>query len=40
MTFTFDVVESWKSCIPEVVHEDGTARAQIVTRDTIRAIIS
>ncbi|HAJ93189.1 MAG TPA: carbamoyltransferase [Gammaproteobacteria bacterium] len=33
MTFTFDVAESWKSRIPEVVHEDGTARAQIVTRD-------
>lgn len=34
MTFTFDVAESWRSRIPEVVHEDGTARAQIVTRDT------
>jgi carbamoyltransferase len=34
MTFTFDVAESWKSRIPEVVHEDGTARAQIVTRDS------
>ena len=34
MTFTFDVNESWKSRIPEVVHEDGTARAQIVTMDT------
>jgi carbamoyltransferase len=34
MTFTFDVAESWKSRIPEVVHEDGTARAQIVTEDT------
>ncbi|GMR21472.1 MAG: carbamoyltransferase [Gammaproteobacteria bacterium] len=34
MTFTFDVAEEWKSRIPEVVHEDGTARAQIVTRDT------
>ena len=33
MTFTFDVAESWKPRIPEVVHEDGTARAQIVTRD-------
>jgi carbamoyltransferase len=31
MTFTFDVAESWKSRIPEVVHEDGTARPQIVT---------
>ena len=34
MTFTFDVAEPWKSRIPEVVHEDGTARAQIVSRDT------
>lgn len=34
MTFTFNVAESWKSRIPEVVHEDGTARAQIVTRAT------
>lgn len=34
MTFTFDVAESWKTRIPEVVHEDGTARAQIVSRDT------
>ena len=34
MTFTFDVAEHWKSRIPEVVHEDGTARAQIVTQAT------
>lgn len=34
MTFTFDVADSWKSRIPEVVHEDGTARAQIVSKDT------
>jgi carbamoyltransferase len=34
MTFTFDVAESWKTRIPEVVHEDGTARAQIVTKET------
>ena len=34
MTFTFDVAESWKARIPEVVHEDGTARAQVVTRAT------
>ena len=31
MTFTFDVAEHWKARIPEVVHEDGTARPQIVT---------
>ena len=34
MTFTFDVAERWKSRIPEVVHEDGTARAQIVNKAT------
>ena len=34
MTFTFDVNPAWNSRIPEVVHEDGTARAQIVTRET------
>lgn len=34
MTFTFDVAEHWKSRIPEVVHEDGTARAQVVTKAT------
>lgn len=33
MTITFDVNEAWKSRIPEVVHEDGTARVQIVSRD-------
>ncbi|MEE8243891.1 MAG: carbamoyltransferase C-terminal domain-containing protein [Pseudomonadales bacterium] len=30
MTITFDVAEDWKDRIPEVVHEDGTARVQIV----------
>ena len=34
MTFTFDVNPAWNDRIPEVVHEDGTARAQVVTRDT------
>ena len=34
MTFTFDVAEHWKARIPEVVHEDGTARAQVVTHAT------
>jgi carbamoyltransferase len=33
MTITFDVAEAWKSRIPEVVHEDGTARVQIVERE-------
>ena len=34
MTFTFDVADHWKPRIPEVVHEDGTARAQVVTKET------
>ncbi|MFN7097496.1 MAG: carbamoyltransferase, partial [Gammaproteobacteria bacterium] len=34
MTFTFDVADSWKTRIPEVVHEDGTARAQVVNKNT------
>ncbi len=34
MTITFDVADSWKDRIPEVVHEDGTARAQVVDRDS------
>jgi carbamoyltransferase len=34
MTFTFDVNEAWKHRIPEVVHEDGTARVQVVSEDT------
>ena len=34
MTITFDVGDGWKERVPEVVHEDGTARAQVVTRDT------
>ena len=32
MTFAFTVAEAWKQKIPEVVHEDGTARAQVVDR--------
>lgn len=34
MTFTFDVAEAWKTRVPEVVHEDGTARVQIVTAES------
>jgi len=34
MTFTFDVNDAWKTRIPEVVHEDGTARVQVVSNDT------
>jgi carbamoyltransferase len=33
MTFTFEVNEEWKTRVPEVVHEDGTARAQAVKQD-------
>lgn len=33
MTITFDVAAAWKARIPEVVHEDGTARVQVVARD-------
>ena len=33
MTFTFEVEEEWKTRVPEVVHEDGTARAQALKRD-------
>jgi carbamoyltransferase len=32
MTITFDVAPEWKARIPEVVHEDGTIRAQVVTQ--------
>jgi len=34
MTFTFEVAPNWRERIPEVVHEDGTARAQIVDKTT------
>ncbi len=30
MTITFEVSEAWKKRVPEVVHEDGTSRVQIV----------
>ena len=33
MTFTFEVNEEWKTRVPEVVHEDGTARAQVLKRE-------
>jgi carbamoyltransferase len=33
MTFTFEVAEDWKSRVPEVVHEDGTSRAQVLKRE-------
>lgn len=34
MTFTFDVHPAWKDRIPEVVHQDGTSRAQVVEQAT------
>ncbi len=34
MTITFDVADSWKARIPEVVHRDGTARVQVVDQTT------
>ena len=34
MTITFEVAEEWKARVPEVVHEDGTSRVQIVSADT------
>jgi len=33
MTFTFEVAEEWKTRVPEVVHEDGTSRAQVLKRE-------
>ncbi len=33
MTFTFEVNEGWAERVPEVVHEDGTARAHAVKED-------
>ena len=33
MTFTFEVEDAWKGRVPEVVHEDGTARGQALERD-------
>ena len=33
MTFTFEVAEEWKARVPEVVHEDGTSRAQVLRRE-------
>ncbi len=32
MTFTFEVAEEWKTRVPEVVHQDGTSRAQVLKR--------
>lgn len=32
MTFTFEVSDEWKARVHEVVHEDGTSRAQVLER--------
>jgi len=34
MTITFDVAPEWQARVPEVVHEDGTARVQVVEPHT------
>lgn len=34
MTITFPVASHWHAKIPEVVHADGTARAQVVKKET------
>jgi carbamoyltransferase len=33
MTFTFEVADEWKIRVPEVVHEDGSSRAQVLKRE-------
>lgn len=33
MTFTFKVAKGWGERVPEVVHEDGTSRAQVLQRE-------
>jgi carbamoyltransferase len=33
MTFTFEVATGWKERVPEVVHEDGSSRAQVLRRE-------
>ena len=33
MTITFEVSDTWKARIPEVVHQDGTARVQVVSEE-------
>jgi len=33
MTFTFEVNDEWKTRVGEVVHEDGTSRAQVLKRE-------
>jgi hypothetical protein len=33
MTFTFKVADGWQERVPEVVHEDGSSRAQVLQRE-------
>jgi carbamoyltransferase len=33
MTITFEVSDEWRKRVPEVVHEDGTSRVQVVTEE-------
>ena len=33
MTFTFKVADGWQARVPEVVHEDGSSRAQVLQRE-------
>lgn len=33
MTFTFEVNDEWKTRVHEVVHEDGTSRAQVINKE-------
>ncbi len=34
MTITFEVTDDWRQRVPEVVHEDGTARVQVVSQES------
>ena len=34
MTITFEVSAAWRERIPEVIHEDGTSRVQVVNQQT------
>jgi len=33
LTCSFEGAEEWKTRVPEVVHEDGTSRAQVLKRE-------
>ena len=34
MTITFNISEEWTQRVPEVIHEDGTSRVQVVSEET------